>query len=141
MVYSEGLLMPLAPACIYYLERKRWLLAGILAGFATAVQPVSVVLIPVCTISALLEWRRRGWRRQPAPGDRGPAAVGARAVCLRDLSVVLDGDAAGQLPGPAPRLEREDRLPGPRPPDDQAGQRVSFTISTSRTINLNLSSG
>jgi hypothetical protein len=62
MVYSEGLLMPLAAACIFYLERKRWLLAGVLAGFATAVQPVAVVLIPVCTISAVLEWRRRGWR-------------------------------------------------------------------------------
>ena len=62
MVYSEGLLMPLAAACIFYLERKRWLLAGMLAGFATAVQPVAVVLIPVCAISALLEWRRRGWR-------------------------------------------------------------------------------
>ncbi|MEO9117860.1 MAG: mannosyltransferase family protein, partial [Solirubrobacteraceae bacterium] len=62
MVYSEGLLMPLAAACIFYLERKRWLLAGVLAGFATAVQPVAVVLIPVCAISALLDWRRRGWR-------------------------------------------------------------------------------
>ena len=62
MVYSEGLLMPLAAACIFYLERKRWLLAGVLAGFATAVQPVAIVLIPVCAISALLEWRRRGWR-------------------------------------------------------------------------------
>jgi hypothetical protein len=62
MVYSEGLLMPLALACIYYLERKRWWVAGVLAGFATAVQPVSVVLILVCTVSALLEWRRRGFR-------------------------------------------------------------------------------
>ncbi|MDQ6731289.1 MAG: hypothetical protein M3022_13590 [Actinomycetota bacterium] len=62
MVYSEGLLMPLAAACIFHLERKRWLRAGVLAGFATAAQPVAVVLIPVCAISALLEWRRRGWR-------------------------------------------------------------------------------
>jgi len=62
MVYSEGLLMPLAAGCIFYLERRRWLLAGVLASFATAVQPVAVVLIPVCAISALLEWRRRGWR-------------------------------------------------------------------------------
>ncbi|GAC1577383.1 MAG: hypothetical protein NVS3B18_11120 [Candidatus Dormibacteria bacterium] len=62
MVYSEGLMMPLAAACIFYLERKRWLLAGVLAGFATAVQPVAVVLIAVCTVSALLEWRRRRWR-------------------------------------------------------------------------------
>lgn len=62
MVYSEGLLMPLAMACIFYLERKRFLRAGILAAFATAVQPVSTVLILTCAVSALLEWRRRGWR-------------------------------------------------------------------------------
>jgi len=61
MVYSEGLLLPLAAGCIYALERRRWLLAGILAGLGTAVQPTGLVLIPVCAISALLELRRRGW--------------------------------------------------------------------------------
>jgi MFS family permease len=62
MVYSEGLLLPLAAACLLALERKRWLRAGILAGFATAVQPVGLALIPVCAISALLELHRQGWR-------------------------------------------------------------------------------
>ena len=62
MVYSEGLLLPLAAACLYALERKRWLQAGILAGIATAVQPVALALIPVCGVSALLELRRRGWK-------------------------------------------------------------------------------
>ena len=66
MVYSEGLLLPLAAACIYALERRRWVLAGILAGFATAVQPVGLVLVPVCVVSALLEWRRWGWSVRPA---------------------------------------------------------------------------
>ena len=61
MVYSEGLLLPLAIGCIYALERRRWVLAGILAGLGTAVQPVGLVLAPVCLFSALLEWRRRGW--------------------------------------------------------------------------------
>jgi len=61
MVYSEGLLLPLAAGCIYALERRRWVLAGILAGFATAVQPVGLALVPVCLFSALLELRRRGW--------------------------------------------------------------------------------
>jgi hypothetical protein len=66
MVYSEGLLLPLAAGCIYALERRRWVLAGILAGFGTAVQPVGLALVPVCLFSALLEWRRRGWSLRAA---------------------------------------------------------------------------
>ena len=65
MVYAEGLLIPLAAGCIYALQRRRWVLAGVLAGFATAVQPDALVLVPVCAASALLELRRSGWR------DRG----------------------------------------------------------------------
>jgi hypothetical protein len=66
MVYSEGLLLPLAAGCIYALERRRWVLAGILAGFGTAVQPVGLVLAPVCLCSALLQWRRSGWSLRAA---------------------------------------------------------------------------
>jgi hypothetical protein len=66
MVYSEGLLLPLAAGCIYALERRRWVLAGILAGFATAVQPVGLALVPVCLFAALREWRRWGWSVRPA---------------------------------------------------------------------------
>jgi len=66
MVYSEGLLLPAAAGCLYALERRRWVLAGILAGFGTAVQPVGLVLVPVCLFSALLEWRRRGWSLREA---------------------------------------------------------------------------
>jgi hypothetical protein len=66
MVYSEGLLLPLAAGCIYALERRRWVLAGILAGFGTAVQPVGLVLAPVCLLSALLELRRCGWSLRAA---------------------------------------------------------------------------
>jgi hypothetical protein len=62
MAYSEGLLLPLVAACLYALQRKRWLQAGILAGFATAVQPVALALIPVCGVSALLELHRQGYR-------------------------------------------------------------------------------
>jgi Mannosyltransferase (PIG-V) len=66
MVYSEGLLLPLAAGCIYALERRRWLIAGILAGFGTAVQPVGLVLAPVCLISAACEIHRSGWRSKSA---------------------------------------------------------------------------
>jgi hypothetical protein len=61
MVYSEGLLMPLAIGCIFCLERRRWVTAGVLAGFGTAVQPVGLALAVICAIGALRELRRQGW--------------------------------------------------------------------------------
>lgn len=64
MVYSEGVLLPLVAGCLWALERRRWLLAGVLAGFATAVQPVGLALGPVCLLAALLELRRVGFRRE-----------------------------------------------------------------------------
>ncbi len=62
MVYAEGMALPLAAGCILALQRKRWLLAGVLAGIATAVEPEAVVLVLVCAVAAILELRRRGWR-------------------------------------------------------------------------------
>jgi hypothetical protein len=55
MVYSEALLLPLAAGCLWALERRRWVLAGILAGFGSAVQPVGLMLPVVCGTGALLE--------------------------------------------------------------------------------------
>lgn len=66
MVYSEGLLMPLALGCILALQQRRWLLAGVLAGFATAVEPTALVLVGVCGVSALRELHRRGWTDRAA---------------------------------------------------------------------------
>ncbi len=63
MVYSEGLLLPLAAGCLLALGHRRWLLAGILAGLATAVQPAGIVLVAACAVAAYLEWRRSGYRR------------------------------------------------------------------------------
>ena len=62
MVYAEGVALPLAAGCILALQRRRWLLAGVLAGIATALEPEAVVLVLVCAVSAGLELRRRGWR-------------------------------------------------------------------------------
>jgi hypothetical protein len=62
MVYAEGLALPLAAGCILALQRRRWLLAGVLAGIATAVEPEAVVLVPVCAVSGGLALRRRGFR-------------------------------------------------------------------------------
>ncbi len=73
MVYSEGVLLPLVAGCLYALERRRWLLAGVLAGFGTAVQPVGLALGPVCLLAALLEIRRLGLRREALRSLVAPA--------------------------------------------------------------------
>jgi Gpi18-like mannosyltransferase len=52
MVYSEGLLIPLAAGCLLALQRRRWVLAGVLAGLATAVNATALPLIVVCAASA-----------------------------------------------------------------------------------------
>lgn len=58
MVYSESLLLPLAAGCLFALQERRWLAAGLCALFATAAGPDAVPLIFVCLIDAVLEWRR-----------------------------------------------------------------------------------
>ncbi|MGH2875164.1 MAG: mannosyltransferase family protein, partial [Solirubrobacteraceae bacterium] len=82
MVYSEGLLLPLAAGCLYALERRRWLLAGVLAGLGTAVQPVGLVLGPVCLLAALLEIRRRGINRDGLRSLVAPALSVTGAGCF-----------------------------------------------------------
>jgi hypothetical protein len=61
MVYTEGLLLALVAGCLLALEDRRWLLAGVLAGFSTAVEPVAFAIIPACAVVAALELRREGW--------------------------------------------------------------------------------
>ena len=62
MIYTEGLLLALLAAAFLALERKRWLTAGILAGFSTAVGPTAAAIIPAFAIVSLVEIRRHGWR-------------------------------------------------------------------------------
>jgi hypothetical protein len=62
MVYSEGLLLPLTAVCIWALERRRWVLAGVMAGLGTAVQPTGLVLSVVCAVAALRELWLNGVR-------------------------------------------------------------------------------
>jgi hypothetical protein len=81
MSYSEGVLIPLAAGCIFALERRRWLLAGILAGFATAAGPTALVLIPVCAVSAFMELRRDGWRTPSARRSVLAPVLSLTGVC------------------------------------------------------------
>lgn len=66
MVYAEGIMIPLAAGCILALQRRRWLLAGLLAAFATASEPEAAVLVLVCAVSAGRQLQRRGWRHPVA---------------------------------------------------------------------------
>jgi hypothetical protein len=59
MVYAEGLMIPLAAGCILALQQRRWVLAGALAGVATATEPQALVLVVVCAVSAALELRSK----------------------------------------------------------------------------------
>jgi hypothetical protein len=62
MVYSEGILIPLAAGSLLALQHRRWLLAGALSGLATAVDVTALPLVLAIAVSAALELRRQGWR-------------------------------------------------------------------------------
>jgi hypothetical protein len=66
MVYTEGLLLVLVAGCLLAMEQRRWVLAGLLAGLSTAVEPVAMAIIPACAAAAWLEIRARGWRDRDA---------------------------------------------------------------------------
>jgi hypothetical protein len=66
MVYPEGLTISLVAGCLLLLQHKRWAWAGLLAGLATAVEPVGLAIVPVCVVAAGLEIRQRGWADREA---------------------------------------------------------------------------
>jgi len=85
MAYSECVTLPLAIGCLLALRSQRWWLAGLLAGLATAVEPVALVLVLVCVVAAATQFRRRGWRdpvarRSLAAPLLAPLGIGALAV-------------------------------------------------------------
>jgi Mannosyltransferase (PIG-V) len=87
MAYSECLTIPLALGCLLALRSRRWVLAGLTAGLATAVEPVAIVLVLVCLAAALRELRAAGWRdrdalRSLAAPLLAPLGIGALAVFL-----------------------------------------------------------
>jgi hypothetical protein len=60
MVYAEGIMLALAAGCLLALQQRRWVLAGALAGVATAAEPQALVLVIVCAVSAGVELWRHG---------------------------------------------------------------------------------
>ncbi|MDI2127339.1 glycosyltransferase family 39 protein [Yinghuangia seranimata] len=67
-LYSESLAALLAAFCLLALARRRWLLAGVLAGVGTAVRPNMVALCVACAVAAgLAVHRDRDWKSLWAP--------------------------------------------------------------------------
>lgn len=68
MLYAEGVMLALAAACLWALVAHRWLLAGVLAAFATASRPNAVALVAACGWAcAVALWQHREWRSLLAP--------------------------------------------------------------------------
>ena len=66
--YSEALLLMLAAACLFALQREKWLVAGLVAALATAARPNGVALIVACAVAAtLVIYQKRQWRALIAP--------------------------------------------------------------------------
>ena len=83
MDYSEGVLLPLAAVCIWALERRRWVLAGVMAGLGTAVQPVGLLFGLVCAVCAARElWVHGPRSREFAMSLLATVMSGAGAVAF-----------------------------------------------------------
>lgn len=66
--YSESLMITLAAGCLLALLDRRWLLAGVAAGLATATRPNAAGLVLACAVASAVAVRRRGeWRSLVAP--------------------------------------------------------------------------
>jgi Mannosyltransferase (PIG-V) len=142
MVYAEGLLIPLAAGCVLALQHRRWALAGILAGVATATEPEALILVLVCTVSAARELHRRGpadprrWRSllAPALSLTGVAAVGAFLWSWTGTpfaSMIAQRDGWNERTDPLALVHLVRSL----------GHEISFGHFDHPTINLNLVAG
>jgi hypothetical protein len=68
LVYAEGLLVLLSAGCLLALLERRWLVAGVLAGLASATRPNATAVMMACAWAAgWAIWRRREWRALVAP--------------------------------------------------------------------------
>ncbi len=66
--YSEALLIVLACACLYWLGRKQWELAGLAALLGGLTRPNGLALAVACAVVAVVAIRRdREWRALVAP--------------------------------------------------------------------------
>ncbi|MGH9040468.1 MAG: glycosyltransferase 87 family protein [Acidimicrobiia bacterium] len=68
MAYAEALTLALAAGCLLGLLQRRWWLAGLCAGLATASRITALALVVACLWEAVRAIRARGeWRAMVAP--------------------------------------------------------------------------
>jgi hypothetical protein len=68
LVYSEPCFLLFVSLCLLALRRRRWVLAGLAAGIATAADPVGVAAVVPCIVAAWIAIRREGeWKALWAP--------------------------------------------------------------------------
>jgi hypothetical protein len=82
MVYAEGVMLALAAGCLLALQQRRWVLAGVLAGVATATEPQALVLVIVCAVSAAVALWRHGLAARRALLAPALSVVGAGAFAI-----------------------------------------------------------
>jgi Gpi18-like mannosyltransferase len=135
MVYAEGIMIALAAGCILALQRRRWVLAGALAGVATATEPQALVLVLVCAVSAALELRRHRSNLRPllAPA-LSVAGAGAFAAFLWSWTGSPFASLIAQRDGWSEKTDVFALVHLTR----QLGDQISFSHFNHPTIDLNL---
>jgi hypothetical protein len=82
MVYTEPLIIAFAAGVFLALRRRRWVLAGVLAGLSTALDPLAVAIVVPCALAAWPALRRGRERRALAAPLLALCGVGGFAVYL-----------------------------------------------------------
>ncbi len=61
--YAEPALIVCAAACLLFLQREQWVLAGVAAAIGTATRPNGVAIVAACVVAAAIAiYRKRQWR-------------------------------------------------------------------------------
>lgn len=68
LVYSEGVMLTAAAACLLCLLDRRWFAAGVFGALASAARPNGIAAAAACGVAALTAiYRHRDWRSLLAP--------------------------------------------------------------------------
>ncbi|MFM2077944.1 MAG: hypothetical protein RJA49_1834, partial [Actinomycetota bacterium] len=66
--YTEALLITFGAACMWFLLKRNWWLAGLFAALGTATRPNGVALVAACAVASFVAIReRREWMSLAAP--------------------------------------------------------------------------
>jgi Mannosyltransferase (PIG-V) len=136
MVYAEGIMLPLVAGCLLALQRRRWVLAGVLAGLATATEPEAVVLVPVCAVSAALELRRGGLSARRALLAPALSIVGAGAFAI--FLWIWTGSPLASLIAQRDGWSERTDIVALQHLAEQLGDQISLRHFNHPTIDLNL---